>query len=93
MQGKTARRCSQRGRGGRAALLRREATLAAVAEAESIEPSDEELAEALGPGEGDSSPEEIVRRLREAGRDALLREEVRMRMAADLIAEQAKAIR
>jgi trigger factor len=92
MQGKTREEIIHEGEEGAQRSLRREATLAAVAEVEQIEPSDDELAEALGPGEGDSSPEEIVRRLREAGRDALLREEVRMRMAADLIAEQAKPI-
>jgi trigger factor len=72
--------------------LRREATLAAIAEAESIEASDEELIEALGPGEGDSAPAKILERLRERGRDELLREEVRMRKAADVIVENAKAI-
>ena len=72
--------------------LRREATLAAVAEAESIEPSDEDLIDALGPGEGDSAPAKILERLRERGRDDLLRDEVRMRKAADVIVENAKAI-
>ena len=72
--------------------LRREATLAAVAEAEGIEASDDDLIDALGPGEGKDAPEKILQRLREGGRDALLREEVRLRKAADLIAEQAKPI-
>jgi trigger factor len=72
--------------------LRREATLAAIADAESIEASDDELIEALGPGEGSSAPELILERLRERGRDDLLRDEVRIRKAADLVAESAKAI-
>ena len=72
--------------------LRREATLAAVAEAEQIEPSDDDLLDALGPGDGKDAPEKILERLREAGRDTLLREEVRLRKAAELIAEQAKPI-
>ena len=72
--------------------LRREATLAAVADAEDIEASDEELVEALGPGEGESAPEKILERLRKRGRDDLLRDEVRMRKAADVIAESAKPI-
>ncbi len=72
--------------------LRREATLAAVADAEGIEASDEELIEALGPGEGASAPEKILERLRERGRDDLLRDEVRMRKAADVIVSGAKAI-
>jgi trigger factor len=72
--------------------LRREAVLAAVADAESIEPTDEDLIEAIGPGEGENAPEKLLARLREAGRDQLLRDEVRMRRAADAIAEASKPI-
>jgi trigger factor len=72
--------------------LRREATLAAIADAEGIEASDDELVAALGPGEGDEDPAKILVKLRESGRDALLREEVRLRKAADLVVETAKAI-
>jgi trigger factor len=72
--------------------LRREATLEAVAEAEGIEAGDEELLEALGPGEGENDPRKLLARLREAGRDGLLRDEVRMRKAAELIAGSATSI-
>jgi trigger factor len=72
--------------------LRREAVLAAVAEAEGIEPSDEDLIEAIGPGEGQNAPQKLLDRLRESGRDELLRDEVRMRKAADAIAASAKPI-
>ena len=72
--------------------LRREATLAAIADAEGIEVSDEDLIEALGPGEGDQAPAKLLRRLRETGRDSLLRDELRMRKAAELIAAEAKPI-
>jgi trigger factor len=72
--------------------LRREATLAAIADAEGIEVSDEDLIEALGPGEGDQAPAKLLRRLRETGRDSLLRDELRMRKAAQLIAAEAKPI-
>ncbi|MQA74444.1 MAG: trigger factor [Solirubrobacterales bacterium] len=72
--------------------LRREAVLAAVAEAEGIEPSDEDLLEALGPGEGKEDPSKLLDRLRESGRDNLLRDEVRLRMAADLVFESAEPI-
>ena len=41
--------------------LRREAVLAAVAEAEGIEVTDEDLLEAIGPGEGKNSPAEAAR--------------------------------
>jgi hypothetical protein len=66
--------------------------LAAVADAEEIDASDDDLIDALGPGDGKDAPEKILQRLRDGGRDALLREEVRLRKAADLIAEQAKPI-
>jgi trigger factor len=72
--------------------LKREATLAAVADAESIDVSDQDLLEALGPGEGDESPEKLLDQLRDAGRDDLLRSEIRLRKAADVIADSAKAI-
>jgi trigger factor len=67
--------------------LRREAVLEAVADAEGIEPTDEDLLEALGPGEGQNDPKRLLERLREAGRDGMLRDEVRMRKAVDVIAE------
>jgi trigger factor len=72
--------------------LRREAVLAAVADAEGIEPTDEDLIEAIGPGDGKNAPEKLLERLRESGRDHLLRDEVRMRRAADAIAESATPI-
>ncbi len=61
-----------------AAALRREAVLAAVVAAEQIEPSDEELLEALTPAaERDGSdPAELMERLRKAGRLEELREDV-----------------
>jgi trigger factor len=72
--------------------LRREATLAAIADEEGIEVTDDDLLEALGPGEGDESPRKILDRLRSSGRDQLLREEVRLRKAADIVIESAKPI-
>jgi trigger factor len=72
--------------------LRREATLAAIADAEQIEVADDDLIEALGPGEEGQEPEELLRRLRESGRDGLLVEEIRLRKAAELVAESAKPI-
>ncbi len=72
--------------------LRREATLAAVADVEAIEVSDDELVEALGPGEGDEAPEKLLDDLRRSGRDSLLRSEIRLRKAADVIADSATPI-
>ena len=92
MQGKDRHDLIDEAEEGAARSLRREATLIAVAEAEGIEPTDEELLDALGPGEGKDSPEQILGRLKENGRDSLLREEVRMRKAVEVIAESAKPI-
>ena len=92
MQGKDRHDLISEGDESAEKTLRREATLAAVAEAEGIEPTEEDLIEALGPGDGKQKPEKMLARLRETGRDGLLREEVRMRKAAELIAENAKPI-
>lgn len=72
--------------------LRREATLEAIAEAEGIDASDDDLLAALGPGEGEEDPRRILDRLRQSGRDKLLRQEVRLRKAADLVIESANPI-
>jgi len=92
MQGKTRHELIDDAEQDAERALRREAVLAAIADAERIEPSDEDLLEALGPGEGGDSPKKLLARLRESGRDALLREEVRLRRAADLVADSAKPI-
>jgi trigger factor len=92
MQGKDRHDLINEGEESAEQSLRREATLAAVAEAEGIEASDDDLIDALGPGDGKDAPEKILERLRDGGRDGRLREEVRLRKAADLIAEQAKPI-
>lgn len=92
MQGKERHEMISEGDEAALQTLRREATLAAVADAEGIEPTDDELLEALGPPEGKQKPEKLLARLREAGRESLLREEVRLRKAADLIADSAEAI-
>jgi trigger factor len=92
MQGKDRHDLISDGEESAEKSLRREATLAAVADAEGLEASDDDLIEALGPGDGKDAPEKILQRLREGGRELLLREEVRLRKAAELIAEQAKPI-
>jgi trigger factor len=92
MQGKDRHDLIDEGEESAEKSLRRESVLAAVADAEEIDASDDDLIDALGPGDGKDAPEKILQRLRDGGRDALLREEVRLRKAADLIAEQAKPI-
>jgi trigger factor len=76
--------------------LRREAVLAAVIEAESIEPSDDEVMEAVeqaaGDGPGGTSPKKLLERLKSSGRIESLKEDLAQRKALDLIADSAKAI-
>jgi len=72
--------------------LRREAVLAAVAEAESLEPSEEEMLEAVrdaAPGEK-VKPEKLLERLRKNGRLDSLKDDLAQRKAWDLVVESAK---
>jgi trigger factor len=77
-----------------ASALRREAVLAAIVEAEQIEPSDEDVAEALRPAaERDGAdPAELVEQLRKAGRLEALREDVAGRQAVELLVREATPI-
>src|SRR3954453_15212297 len=75
--------------------LRREAVLAAIVDAEKIEPSDEDLLEALReatPGYDDEQLRKALAELEKDGRLAVLREDVAMRKAVDLVADNAKPI-
>jgi trigger factor len=79
--------------------LRREAVLAAIVEAEGIEVSDEEAYEALRNTASRASEDvnedalrRSFRRAKRQGRDEVLREDIAMRKAVDLIVESAKPI-
>ena len=74
--------------------LRREAVLAAVVEAEGIEPGDDELLEAVAHSaeHEETTPEKLLARLSEAGRLDALRRDLAARQAVDLLAESAKPI-
>jgi trigger factor len=80
--------------------LKRESVLAAVVEAEGIEVGDEELLESLraatqGPGRPETSEKKLQKALDRAkaeGRDEVLREDIAMRKAVDLMVESAKPI-
>jgi trigger factor len=75
--------------------LRREAVLAAIVEAESIEPTDDDVVEFLGgsqPGLDEKKLRKDLARLEREGRLALIREDVAMRKAVDLVVESAKPI-
>jgi trigger factor len=75
--------------------LRREAVLAAVADAEALEPTEDEMleavAEAAPPGER-TAPKKLLERLRSNGRLDALKDDLAQRKALDLIAESAKPI-
>lgn len=94
MQGKTREQVIDESRPEAEAELKREAVLAAIAEAEGIEVSEEELIEALAhPAEHErTTPEKLLKRLEESGRDTMIRDDIRFRKAIDLVAEAAKPI-
>jgi trigger factor len=94
LQGKTREEVIADSKPDAEAELKREAVLAAIAEAEGIEVSEEEMVEALEhTAEHErTSPEKLLKRLRENGRDAMVREDIRIRKAIDLVAESAQPI-
>ncbi|HEY5708624.1 MAG TPA: trigger factor [Solirubrobacterales bacterium] len=94
MQGKTREELLEESRPDAERDLKREAVLASIAEAEGVEVSEEEMVEALAhPAEHErTTPEKLLKRLRENGRDAMVREDIQVRKAIDLIAASAKPI-
>jgi trigger factor len=74
--------------------LRREAVLAAVVEAEGIEPTEEDLLEALRPSaERDgTSAEELLEQVRKADRVDRLQEDLATRQALEILVSEAKPI-
>jgi trigger factor len=94
MQGKTREQVLEESKPDAERELRREAVLAAVAEAEEIEVSEEEMLEALAhTAEHErTTAEKLLSRLRENGRDAMVREDIQVRKAIDLLAESAVPI-
>jgi trigger factor len=97
IQGKTRDEMIQQARPDAERALRREAVLEAVAKAEGIEITEEDMLEALQipPGHedhGHPEPADALKDIRESGREELLKEDLRMRRALELIAEEAKPI-
>lgn len=94
MQGKSREEIVEESKPDALRELRREAVLAAIAEEEEIEVSEEEMVEALAHAAEHerTTPEKLLKRLRESGRDAMVREDIRVRKAVDLVAEAAKPI-
>ena len=77
-----------------AAALRREAVLAAIVEAEKIEPTDEQVREALEPTaeRQGTTAEKLFEQLESAGRLDRVRTEVATRQAVELLVAEAKPI-
>jgi trigger factor len=94
MQGKTREELIEETKPDAEKELRREAVVTAIAEAEGIEVTEEEMVEALehSAEHERTTPEKLLERLRQSGRDAMVREDLRAQKALDLVAESAKPI-
>jgi trigger factor len=94
MQGKTREELIEESKPDAERELKREAVVTAIAEAEGIEVSDEELVEALehSAEHERTTPQKLLERLRENGREAMIVEDIKARKAIELVAESAKPI-
>lgn len=94
MQGKTREELIEESKEEAAKELRRESVVTAVAEAEGIEITDEEMIEALAhTAEHERiTPEKLLERLRENGRDAMIEEDLLAQKAIELIADSATTV-
>jgi trigger factor len=94
MQGKTRDEVIGEAKPDAEQELRREAVLAAIVEEEGIEAEEEEMVEALSHAAEHerTTPEKLLERLRKDGREAMVAEDIRVRKAIDLIAEEATPI-
>ncbi len=94
MQGKTREELIEETKPDAEQELRREAVVTAIAEAEGLEVSEEEMVEALehSAEHERTTPEKLLERLRQTGRDAMVREDLRARRAIELVADAAKPI-
>jgi trigger factor len=94
MQGKTREELIEESKPDAERELKREAVVTAIAAAEEIEVAEEELLEALAHSAEHerTTPEKLLQRLRQNGREAMIREDIRARKAIELVAESAKPI-
>lgn len=94
MQGKTREELIEESKPDAERELKREAVVTAIAEAEGIEASEEEMVEALehSAEHERTTPEKLLERLRKNGRDAMIRDDIRARKAIDLLTESATPI-
>jgi trigger factor len=94
MQGKTREELIAETKPDAEKELKREVVVTAIAEAEGIEVSEEEMVEALehSAEHERTTPEKLLERLRKSGRDSMVREDLRAQKAIELVAESAKPI-
>jgi trigger factor len=94
MQGKSREEVIEESKPDAERELMREAVLEAIADDQEIEVSEEEMLEALEhTAEHErTTAEKLLERLRKSGRDSLIREDLRIRKAIDLVTESAKPI-
>ena len=94
MQGKTREELIEESKPDAERELKREAVVTAIAAAEEIEIGEEELIEALehSAQHERTTPQKLLQRLRENGRDAMIIDDIRARKAIELVAESAVPI-
>jgi len=94
MQGKTRDEVIEESKPEAEKELKREAVVTAIAEAEGIEVSEEEMIEALehSAEHERTTPQKLLERLRQSGRERMISEDIRARKAVELVAEAAKPI-
>jgi trigger factor len=94
MQGKTRDELIEETKPDAERELKRESVVTAIAEAEGIEVSEEEMIEALehSAEHERTTPEKLLERLRKSGRDKMVSEDLRARKAIELVADSAKPI-
>jgi trigger factor len=94
MQGKTREELIEESKPDAERELKRESVVTAIADAEGIEVAEEEMVEALAHSAEHerTTPEKLLARLRENGRDAMIAEDIRARKAIEIVADAAKPI-
>lgn len=94
ISGKTEEEIVEEGKPDAEQQLRREAVLAAIVEAESLEPSDEQLLEALAEDaeRSQTSAKKLLERIKSSGRLDDLKEDVAQGQAIDLLVKTAKPV-
>jgi trigger factor len=93
--GKTEEDIVEEGKPDAEQALKREAVLAAVVEAENIEPTDDEVIEVIvesSPPDNKTKPEKVLERLRSTGRLEAVKTDIAQRKALDLLVQTAKPI-